>query len=153
MSMATREGTSVRVERSFAAPRERVFDAWTNEDVLRDWWSAMPTMSPGSIEVDFREGGRYRMEMVTDGGEVHTVVGEYREIRRPELVEYTWTWEGNADAMQGSANTLVRVEFAQEGAGTLVTLTHSGFEGVEIAGMHEHGWNGTLAQLAAHLAA
>jgi hypothetical protein len=29
-----------------------VFDAWTNEDVLRDWWSAMATMSPGKIDVD-----------------------------------------------------------------------------------------------------
>jgi uncharacterized protein YndB with AHSA1/START domain len=153
MRMATREGTVVRVQRRFAASRERVFDAWTDEAVLRDWWSAMPTMSPGAIEVDLREGGRYRMEMVADSGEVHTVVGRYREVRRPERVVYTWTWENNEDAMSGSAETLVEVEFAVDGDGTLVTLTHSGFGNDEIAGLHEHGWNGTLEELAKHLGA
>ena len=149
--MAAREGTIVRVERRFDAPRERVFDAWTNEEVLRDWWSAMPTMSPGEIAVDLREGGTYRMEMRTDTGEVHTVVGEYREVRRPERVAYTWTWESNADAMSGSANTFVEVDFVEADGGTLVTLTHSGFGGEEVAGMHEQGWNGTLEQLARQL--
>lgn len=149
--MATRDGTVVRVQRRFAASPERVFDAWTNADVLRDWWSAMPTMSPGTIDVDLREGGRYRMEMVADDGAVHTAVGEYREIRRPERVVYTWSWEGNDEAMRGSANTLVEVDFVPDGDGTLVTLTHSGFGSDEIAGMHEHGWNGTLEQLAQHL--
>ena len=57
----------------------------------------------------------------------------------------------NPDAMAGSAETLVEVEFAEDGDGTLVTLTHSGFAGAEIAGLHEHGWNGTLEQLAKHL--
>ena len=151
--MAAREGTIVRVQRRFEAPRERVFDAWTSEDVLRDWWSAMPAMSPGSIEVDLREGGRYRMEMVADTGEVHTAVGEYREVRRPERIVYTWQWEGDEEAMRGSADTLVEVDFAADGAGTLVTLTHSGFDGDEIATLHEHGWNGTLEQLAQHLGA
>jgi glutathione S-transferase len=151
--MATSEGTVVRVQRRFSAPRERVFDAWTNADVLRDWWAAMPTMSPGEIDVDLREGGRYRMEMRADDGQVHTVVGEYREIRRPERVVYTWTWDSNEDAMSGSANTLVEVDFAVDGDGTLVTLTHSGFGGAQIAGMHEHGWNGTLESLARYLGA
>jgi uncharacterized protein YndB with AHSA1/START domain len=84
---------------------------------------------------------------------VHTVVGEYREIRRPERVVYTWTWDSNEDAMSGSANTLVEVDFAVDGDGTLVTLTHSGFGGAQIAGMHEHGWNGTLESLARYLGA
>lgn len=149
--MATRDGTAVQVQRRFAAPPERVFDAWTNADVLRDWWSAMPNMSPGTIDVDLREGGRYRMEMVADDGAVHTAVGEYREIHRPERIVCTWSWEGNDAAMSGSADTLVEVDFARDGDGTLVTLTHSGFGSDEIAGLHEHGWNGTLAQLAQHL--
>ena len=141
----------VRLQRRFDAPRELVFDAWTNEDVLRDWWAAMPTMSPGEIEVDLREGGRYRMEMRADNGEVHTVVGEYREVRRPERVAYTWTWESNEAAMGPSANTLVEVDFAEDGDGTLVTLVHSGFGDEQVAGMHEHGWNGTFDSLQRYL--
>jgi glutathione S-transferase len=143
---------AVRVQRRFDAPRERVFDAWTNPDVLREWWAAMPTMTPGEIEVDLREGGRYRMAMKADTGEVHTVVGEYTEIRRPERLVYTWTWESNTDAMSPSAGTVVAVEFAEAGDGTTVTLTHSGITDAEIRGMHEHGWNGTFDSLQRYLA-
>ena len=53
--------------------------------------------------------------------------------------------------MAGSDGTLVDVEFADDGDGTLVTLTHTGFGNAEIAGLHEHGWNGTLEMLARYL--
>jgi uncharacterized protein YndB with AHSA1/START domain len=144
--------TMLRLQRRFDAPRERVFDAWTDPDVLREWWSAMPAMSPGEIDVDLREGGRYRMQMRTDTGEVHTVVGEYKEVRRPERIAYTWTWESNPEEMAGSAATLVEVEFADDGGGTMVTLTHTGFTNPEVRAMHDHGWNGTFDSLERYLA-
>ena len=90
-SIPERQGRAFRLRRLFQAPREAVFDAWTNAEVLREWWAAMPTMSPGEIEVDLREGGRYRMAMVADDGQVHTVTGEYTEVRPPERLVYTWT--------------------------------------------------------------
>ncbi|MEP6813261.1 MAG: SRPBCC domain-containing protein [Actinomycetota bacterium] len=151
--MAKVEQGVVRVQRRFEAPRERVFDAWTDPKVLREWWAAMPTMTPGEIDVDLREGGRYRMQMRAETGEVHTVVGEYTEVRRPDRIAYTWEWETNDKAMAGSASSLVEVEFAADGDGTSVTLTHSGFGSPEVAGMHEHGWNGTFDSLALYLSA
>jgi uncharacterized protein YndB with AHSA1/START domain len=150
--MATEQETVLRLERRFDAPRERVFDAWTNPEVLREWWSAMPTMSPGEIDVDLREGGRYRLQMRTDTGDVHTVVGEYTEVRKPERLAYTWTWESNPEEMAGSAATLVEIDFAEDGGGTKVTLTHTGFANPEIRGLHEHGWNGTFDSLERYLA-
>jgi uncharacterized protein YndB with AHSA1/START domain len=136
------------LSRRFDASRERVFDAWTNPEVLRRWWAAAPAWEPGEAEVDLREGGRYRLSMKnTDDGAVHTVVGEYTEVRRPERLAYTWTWEGDPEEMAGSAQTLVEVEFAEEGAGTRVDLTHRGFANAEIRAMHEHGWNGCLDNL------
>jgi uncharacterized protein YndB with AHSA1/START domain len=146
------QDTVLQVQRRFDAPRERVFDAWTNPDVLRTWWSAMPTMKPGDIEVDLREGGRYRMAMVTDTGEVHTVTGEYKEVRRPERLVYTWTWESNPEEMQGSADTIVAVDFEADGDATTVTLTHTGFASAQIRDLHTHGWNGTFDSLERALA-
>jgi uncharacterized protein YndB with AHSA1/START domain len=146
------QDTVLQVQRRFDAPRERVFDAWTNPDVLRTWWSAMPTMKPGDIEVDLREGGRYRMAMVTDTGEVHTVTGEYKEVRRPERLVYTWTWESNPEEMQGSADTIVEVDFEADGDATTVTLTHTGFASAQIRDLHTHGWNGTFDSLERALA-
>jgi uncharacterized protein YndB with AHSA1/START domain len=83
-----------------------------------------------------------------DEGEVHTVRGEYSEVSRPERLAYTWSWEeGPEPAMAGSESTLVVVEFLEDGDGTLVRLTHSGFANEQIRGMHVQGWEAVLANL------
>jgi uncharacterized protein YndB with AHSA1/START domain len=142
------EGVALRLSRRFAAPRDRVFDAWTNPAVLRKWWAAQPAFEPAGAEVDLREGGRYRLSMRDTGsGAVHTVVGEYTEVNRPERLAYTWSWEGGPSEMEGRDATLVVVEFVEDGDGTEVVLTHSGFADEQIRGMHEQGWNGCLDSL------
>lgn len=144
----TGQDVVLELEHRFAAPRERVFEAWTNPDVLKRWWRAGETWDTPLAEVDPREGGAYRLSMRTDEGEVHTVFGEYREVSPPERLAFTWTWEeGPGPAMIGSDNTLVVVEFHEEGEGTLVRLRHSGFADDEIKGLHVHGWEAVLANL------
>jgi uncharacterized protein YndB with AHSA1/START domain len=144
----TGHAVALEVEHRFAAPRDQVFDAWTNPEVLKRWWRASDGWGTPLAEVDPREGGSYRLSMKTDQGEVHTVFGEYREVTPPERLAFTWTWEeGPGPVMAGSENTLVVVEFEEDGDGTLVRLTHSGFANEELKGMHEHGWEGVLASL------
>lgn len=141
-------GTALELSHRFAAPRERVFDAFTNEDVLRQWWSAGPDWETPLAEADAREGGAYRLSMRTPTGEVHTVFGEYREVRPPERLSYTWTWEeGPGPVMAGSENSFVVIDFVEDGDGTLVKLTHSGFANGELRDLHVHGWEGVLANL------
>lgn len=140
--------TALELEHRYAAPRERVFEAWTNPEVLKRWWAAAPTWETPLAEVDAREGGSYRLSMRTDEGEVHTVKGEYTEVSPPERLAYTWSWEeGPEPAMAGSESTLVVVEFLADGDGTLVKLTHSGFSGDQIRDMHAQGWEAVLANL------
>lgn len=139
---------ALELEHRYAAPRDRVFEAWTNPEVLKRWWAAAPSWETPLAEVDAREGGSYRLSMLTDTGDVHTVRGEYREISPPERLAYTWSWEEGPDAaMAGSESTLVVVEFLEDGDGTLVKLTHSGFASDEIRGMHAQGWEAVLANL------
>ena len=144
----TQQDTVLRLERRYEAPRERVFDAWTNPEVLKQWWAAFPTWETPTAEVDLRPGGSYRLAMRDpESGATHTLVGEYREIERPERLTYTWTWEGKAPEMQGSENTLVEVEFRDDGGATEVVVTHSGFATPELRDQHAHGWNGCLDNL------
>ncbi len=132
----------------YAAPRKDVFDAWINPEVLKRWWAAAPTWDTPLAEVDAWEGGSYRLSMRTDTGDIHTVGGEFTEVRPPERLAYTWSWEEGPDAaMAGSEETLVIVDFVEDGPGTLVKLTHSGFANEEIKGMHIHGWDAVLANL------
>lgn len=139
---------TLELSHRFEAPRAEVFEAWTNPEVLRRWWAAAPTWSTPLAEVDAREGGAYRLSMRTDEGEVHTVGGEFTEVRPPERLAYTWSWEQGPDAaMSGSEHTLVVIDFIEDGEATLVRLTHSGFGNEEIRGMHVQGWEAVLANL------
>lgn len=125
-----------------------MFDAFTNPKVLKRWWAAGATWDTPLAKVDPREGGSYRLSMRTDEGEVHTVFGTYQEVRPPERLAYTWTWEeGPGPAMAGSENTIVVIDFLEDGDGTLVKVSHSGFAAEHLRDLHIHGWQGVLANL------
>jgi uncharacterized protein YndB with AHSA1/START domain len=46
--MSERREQVLRIERAFEAPAERVFDAWTSEEVLRRWLHGNPNWEPRS---------------------------------------------------------------------------------------------------------
>jgi glutathione S-transferase len=143
-----RQELVLELSHHYEAPREDVFNAWIDPSVLKRWWAAAPTWDTPLAEVDAREGGSYRLSMRTDTGEVHTVRGEFTEVRRPERLAYTWAWEEGPDAaLAAGQDTLVIVDFIEDGAGTLVKLVHSGFERAEIRDMHVQGWDAVLANL------
>ena len=134
----------LRLTRRFAASRERVFDAWTDPELLRRWWAAHPDWDSPAAEADARPGGHYRLSMTdTSSGETRTVGGEYTEVTRPERLVYTWRWEGIPEASE----TRVTVEFHADGAGTRVELLHSGFPDARDRDMHADGWSGCLDNL------
>lgn len=143
----------LRLARVFQAPRERVFAAWTEPELLRTWWAARHGWATSSVAVDLRAGGAYRLSMCDPlAEEEYTVSGEYLEIAPPERLRYTWRWEGEADIMRGSEATVVTVDFVDEGATTRVTVTHEGFADDGIAGLHGEGWTGCLDNLERALA-
>lgn len=140
--------TVLRLTRRFRAPRERVFDAWTDPELLRRWWAALAGWKTSLAEVDLRPGGRYRLSMRDpSSGAEHTVVGEYVDVRRPDRLAYTWTWEGGHELMRGSEGTLVEVDFVDDGDATEVVLVHRGFADGRIRDLHRQGWGGCLANL------
>lgn len=134
--------TDLRLERTFDAPREDVFDAWTNPDVLRRWWAADPDWDTPEAESDPRKGGRYRLTMRDPAsGAEHTVEGEYTDVRRPERLSYTWSWIGNP------MDTLVTVDFRTHGEATTVVITHTDLPDDESREQHEQSWHACLDNL------
>ncbi len=139
MSTAT-----LSLERSFDAPRDAVFAAWTDPEVLRRWWAAGPDWETPEAEVDLRVGGGYRLAMREPDGPTHVVTGEYTEVVPLERLVYTWTWQHDSP---GSADSVVTVLFREEGGRTIVLLTHTGFTKPEAVARHEHGWGAVLDSL------
>jgi uncharacterized protein YndB with AHSA1/START domain len=145
--MSTGELAAFRLERSFAAAPEDVFDAWTNPEVLRRWWTRDAGVASPGCEVDLRVGGRYVLRMRDRSGELHIVGGEYREVDRPRRLVYTWRWEGDGGLHPGHVS-VVTVEFRADGEATTVVLEHSGLASEESRTRHGAGWQAVLASLA-----
>jgi uncharacterized protein YndB with AHSA1/START domain len=137
--------TSLRVERSFDASPEEVFDAWTSPEVLRRWWAVHPQGSTPVAEVDLRVGGRYRLTMEAPDGSRHTVVGEYREVERPSRLVYSWQWE--LDSGERGHISTVTVAFLPRDGRTQVVLEHTELPDAESRDQHAQGWSACLAVL------
>ena len=127
----------LRLERVFAAPRERVFDAWTTPETLKRWWCPSG-WEPDRIEVDLRVHGAFHLGMrrIADGS-VAAVRGCFLEVRRPERVAYTWQWEG---ALEQMSETLVTVEFLEEDGRTRLILTHDRLPDIPMWHKHRAAW-------------
>lgn len=144
--------TSLRLEHTFDAPAEEVFDAWTNPEVLRRWWVVNPSWVTPLAEVDLRVGGRYRLSMEDpQTGQQHTVGGEYSEVSRPERLVYTWCWE--QDGRPGDHVSTVTVQFRGDGERTTVVLEHTGLASPDSRDQHAHGWTACLESLASRVLA
>ena len=136
--------TTLRLTRTFAAPREKVFGAWTDPEELKKWWGP-PGYATPSVEVDLRMGGKYRLGMrKLPDGPIFYLAGTYREVRPPEKLVYTWQWEAKPEL----GDTLVTVEFHDRGGSTEIVLTHELFPTEKARGDHERGWSSSWDKLA-----
>jgi len=132
-----RSAIAFRLRRRFDARREDVFRAWTDPDVLKQWWCP-PGWTPAEFEVDLRSGGAYRlgMQQVKSSGLV-TVWGHFLEVRRPELLVYTWHWQ---NAFEHMPETRVTVEFIDQDGTTEVVLMHENLPEIGVCLRHRAGW-------------
>ncbi len=149
MTQTEQQNLTLTVSRRYHATRERVFDAWTDPEIMKQWFSPEGVTNP-AIDVDLRVGGTYRVEMLTPDGRRPVAVGTYREITRPERLVFTWAWEHEADDAH-TGQTLATVEFLEHGDETEVVVTHVGFANEEGRKGHEDGWTGCLVCLEAFL--
>lgn len=134
---------TLRIQRTFAAPRAEVFNAWTDPEALKRWWGPAGYDTP-SAAVDLRVGGRYRLGMrKLPDGEVFYLTGIYHVVQPPEKLVYTWSWESNPE----HGETLVTVEFHDRGGVTDVLLLHERFRSEHSRQEHSRGWAGCLERL------
>ena len=142
---------AIRLERTFNAPAQAVFDAWTSAEVLRRWWPAGSDWDTPVAEVDVRVGGRLRLVMRSPEGEEFGGRGEYLEINPPERLVFSWTWDGHEGHEGGQ---LVEVEFTEREDGTTtVVVTNRGLRDEESKRSHEQGWEASFDNLDRVLAA
>ena len=133
---------TVRIERTFHAPAEAVFDAWTSEEVIRRWWQAEHGWETSEAEVDLRVGGVVRVVMRDPNKDVeYGGGGRYTEIEPPTRLAFTWIWDDD------TRRTLIELNFEETDGVTTVSFTHSGLWDEAAVRSHEGGWGRILDNL------
>jgi uncharacterized protein YndB with AHSA1/START domain len=137
------EDRTLRIQRTFQAPAEAVFDAWTSEEVMRRWWQAERGWETAEAEVDLRVGGAVRVVMRDPAKDVeYGGGGTYTEIEPPTRLAFTWIWDGD------TRRTLIELDFEETDGVTTVRFAHIGLWDEEAVRSHEHGWSNILDNLA-----
>jgi uncharacterized protein YndB with AHSA1/START domain len=104
----------ITLTRVFDAPRERVWQEWTEPERFADWFGGAAVEVPvSSVTLDVREGGAWRATMFAgpDRREIRWK-GEYREVDAPRRLVLTITDQPGDEAFE-----LVTVELVDLGDG------------------------------------
>ena len=138
---------TLRMERTYEAPAQAVFDAWTSEEVIRRWWHAEHDWETSEASVDLRVGGEVRVVMRDPAKDVdYGGGGIYTEVDPPTRLAFTWIWDGD------TRRTLIEIDFEEVDGTTAVRFTHSGLWDEEAVRAHDEGWGNVLDGLGRELA-
>jgi uncharacterized protein YndB with AHSA1/START domain len=142
----------VVIKRTFDAPRELVFTAWTDSRHMAQWWGPRGFTNP-VCEIEARVGGAIHVVMRGPDGTDHAMKGVFREFVRPERLAFT------NEAVDAEGNLLLEgytvVSFVADGEKTKMTLQARATGRVPLApqmlsGMEE-GWSQSFDKLAEFL--
>ena len=131
---------SINIPRSYDAPPERVFHAWTDPASVKSWLAEGKESS-----IDPRENGLFYIEMPWQE-RIYPHYGRYLRVDSPRLLEFTWVSEGSL-----GRESVVKIELTPRGAGTELRLTHDGLPSEALAKDHHGGWSGFLDKLVERL--
>jgi uncharacterized protein YndB with AHSA1/START domain len=153
------EPLSIYISRTFRAPRQKVFDAWTKPEMLLKWrgpqeWEVL------EAESDPRPGGKHRVvvrgtpkprsedsQFGIDWKPVEVTGaswGVYLDIDPISLIRFTWI----ADWAPGE-ESVVTIRLSDTGdGGTLMDFTHDKFLTMQSAAGHKQGWSSAFNKLA-----
>jgi uncharacterized protein YndB with AHSA1/START domain len=105
-------------ERVFDAPRELVYRAINDPELLPRWWG--PRYLTTTVEkMDLRPGGKWRFIQTAPDGGTHAFNGEYLEVVPPEKVVLTFNYEG----IPGDHEAVSTMVLTAEGDRTRMTST------------------------------
>ena len=128
--------SELRISRTFDAPVDRVWAAFTGADALAAWF--WPERLGPTVTVDVRVGGQFRIAATAAG---FAVSGTYREVMPPTRLVMTWRWDGE------DSDSLVTIDLTAHGQTTDLELRHEQLPSDESRDQHAHGWHDCLDRL------
>lgn len=135
-------GGPLELTRDLDAPVERVWEAFASADGLRRWW--WTHWDDVEITADVCPGGTYR---ITSPSEDIVLTGTYLAIEPGRRLAFSWSWT-DADGTTEDEAVDVRMQPADDGAGTALSVRHTGpWSDGTAAENYRQGWEFTLDAL------
>ncbi len=116
----------VRVVRTFKAPRQLVWDAHTNPDLIRKWMLGPPGWDMPECEMDVRVGGAYRWRWRNQAdGKEFGFYGEFTEVNEPGRIAHTQHYDPGdiGGAMESGEPALISTDYTESNDVTTLTMT------------------------------
>ena len=142
-----KENSTVNVKREFNAPISDVWSAWTEPEILDQWWAPAPWKSK-TKKMNFQEGGQRLYAMVGPQGEEHWALADFKSITPKTNFKYLDAFcdsEGNLNVdfpcsdwdvsfSEQNGSTFVDIAIKHENLSDLEKIIEMGFkEGFTIA--------------------
>jgi uncharacterized protein YndB with AHSA1/START domain len=147
------------ITRIFDAPRELVWQAWTDPKQIVKWWGPKNFTAPVA-KIDLRVGGKYLYCMRSPEGQDYWSTGIYREVVPPERLVCTDSFaDADGNVVSGSHYGMgedfplemqVTITFEDIDGKTKMTLKHVGLP-ESMSDMTSTGWNESFDKLAESL--
>lgn len=132
----------MRITRDFDAPREMVFEQWSNPEYVSSWF-APDGFTVTSCDFAPAEGRIWTVEY-TSGSETCREHGKFLEVKKPDRLVFTLTQSGGSASV---SDTVAIVEFEDIAGRTRMSFRQSGFESQQRRDDHITGWGQCFAKL------
>jgi uncharacterized glyoxalase superfamily protein PhnB/uncharacterized protein YndB with AHSA1/START domain len=147
---------AIVITRTFNAPLELVWDAWSKPEHYKRWWGPEGFTCPYA-DIDFRKGGKYLSSMRASDGNEYWGTGEFREIIPLKKIVYTDNFaddkgnivSGDYYGMEGdwSKDMFVTITFEEVNGKTKMILQHEGLPAGEHSRNAKTGWEESLNKM------
>jgi uncharacterized protein YndB with AHSA1/START domain len=135
----------LKFTRIFDAPRRIVYRAWTDPEQVVHWYGPKG-FTVTFLEMDVRVGGAWRKCMRSPDGVDYWRSGIYREVVEFERLVFTYVSD-DPHGIRGH-ETLVTIDFRDQGRKMLMTFRQAVFESVATRNSHRGGWGESMDRFA-----
>lgn len=140
--MQTQPQNTVTIPWHFDAAPEKVWQAWTDPQIVMQWFGSDPNGSVPHATLDVRLGGTFEITFANSDGSQFTCTGRYTEVQPHQKLAFTWSWISSLDVVE-----FVTVVLHEDPNGTQMDFEIANIDPAT-AHNYEPGWKSTFEKLA-----
>ena len=127
-----KENNTVNVKREFAASQPQVWAAWTQPELLDQWWAPSPYRNK-TKSMNFEDGGRWLYSMTGPEGDTHWACADYSSVSPKTNFKYVDAFCDSEGNITDFPKARWDVNFSSEGELTTVTISikHDSMESLQ----------------------